>query len=163
MTFIRETAVDLPAAGQALAGGPRQGDLAFTLDDNAGYFWDGSAWVQFGGSGGDPGTPLSNEDDLTDVTPVTALAAPAVGFSRVSRAKSWSVFNGDVDDRIVTFQKNVGGVITVLRTTTIPAGGTAVLDLEVSLTADDQSLENLCDVPTSTQPRLSISASEFVV
>lgn len=48
--FVRDSAVDLPAAGQAIGGGPTEGDLALALDTGQLYFWD-TAWVPLSASG----------------------------------------------------------------------------------------------------------------
>lgn len=83
--IVRETRADLPAAGEGLGGGPYEGDIAFTLDNNNAFFWNGTEWRPIG-------TP----------TPVTGSGAlAATGISLITAVEGRSIYGLQVTGQAV--------------------------------------------------------------
>jgi hypothetical protein len=81
--IVRETAAELPSDLSAL-GGLFEGDIAFALNTDIAYYWDGAAWIPFtGGTAPAPWTEV--ELDFGDAKIEKTFTVVDAGVSPTSK------------------------------------------------------------------------------
>ncbi len=109
----------------------------------------------------DTSVPIGNEGRTNGATPVTMLSAPAASTQRVVPRNGINFYNADSASVTVTYQKNKGGTITILKTAII---ATLVYDSYpgvIVLDATNESLEIvLAGAVATVQPYWDVSALE---